>query len=164
MTYDGSQSCDSGCQGGLQPNAFRYIMSNGGIDTESSYPYQAVDGTCSFNSANIGAKITNYTMVSTNETQIAAYLVANGPLSIAVDAAPWQFYVGGVYDLPCGSSLDHGVLIVGFGNQKNIIGHDVDYWLIKNSWGGSWGESGYIKLERGDGKCGCNQFVSSSII
>jgi len=164
MTYMNQSVCDAGCDGGLQPNAYHYVMSAGGIDTESSYPYLAVDGKCHFKPANIGAKINNFTMVSSNETQMAAYLVQHGPLAIAADAAEWQFYMGGVFDLPCGKSLDHGILIVGYGNETTIFGHHVDYWIVKNSWGATWGEQGYLKVERGTGECGLNDFVSSSII
>jgi len=164
MDYDNETSCDQGCDGGLQPNAYSYIIKNGGIDTEQSYPYLGADGTCQFKESNVGAKISNWTMVSSNETQMAMYLVQHGPLAIAADAVEWQFYIGGVFDLPCGKSLDHGILIVGYGNQTTIFGKGTDFWIVKNSWGGSWGEEGYLKIRRGTGECGLNTFVSSSII
>jgi len=144
MTYEGQQVCDGGCNGGLMPNAFTYIVKNGGIDTEASYPYQGTDGTCSFSASNVGAKISNWTMVPGKEDQMAAYLYNTGPLSIAVDATYWQFYIAGVFDFPwCGETLDHGVLIVAYGNGPDELGQDIDYWTIKNSWGADWGESGY---------------------
>jgi len=164
MTYENQSACDAGCDGGLQPNAYTYIIKNGGIDTEDSYAYTAEDGTCSFSKSSIGAKISNYTMVSEDEGQMAAYLVQHGPLAIAADAAEWQFYFGGVFDIPCGDSLDHGILIVGYGNETTIFGHKIDYWIVKNSWGATWGEQGYLKIQRGVGKCGLNTFVSSSIV
>ncbi|KAK5579957.1 hypothetical protein RB653_009646 [Dictyostelium firmibasis] len=164
MTYDNQNVCNAGCDGGLQPNAYSYIIKNGGIDFESTYPYTAVDGECKFNPANVGAKITSYAMVPQNETQIAAYLYQHGPLAIAADAEEWQFYIGGVFDLPCGQSLDHGILIVGFSAQNTIVGKNTPYWIVKNSWGEDWGEQGYLKVERGDNKCGVSDFVSSSII
>jgi len=163
MIYDGQKSCDAGCDGGLQPNAFTYVIKNKGIDSEASYPYEAVDGTCKFNKNNVAATITNYTMVSKNETQMAAYLVEHGPLAIAADAVEWQFYIDGVFDFPCGTSLDHGILITGYGVEDDWLGK-YPYWWIKNSWGADWGINGYMKLERGDGECGCNLFVSSSIV
>eukprot|EP01133_Synstelium_polycarpum_P019799 gene19799-23714_t len=153
MEYEGQQSCDQGCDGGLQPNAYQYIISNNGIDTEASYTYTAETGTtCNFNAANIGAKISNWTYVSSNETQMAAYLVANGPLAIAADAAEWQFYLGGVFDFPCGKILDHGILITGYGSETNAFGKVKPYWIIKNSWGASWGKAGYLWVERGTGE------------
>jgi len=164
MEYMGEQSCDAGCDGGLMPNAFTYVMKNGGIDTEDSYPYEGVDGTCGFNKTSVGATISNWTMIPGNETQMAAYLFEHGPISIAVDAESWQFYVGGVWQDPwCGTSLDHGVLIVGFDWEYNIIGEYTQYWIVKNSWGDFWGEDGYIYLERGSDSCGDNLFPCSSI-
>jgi len=163
MEYENQNSCNAGCGGGLQPNAYQYIIKNG-IDTEASYPYTAKDGTCVFNKDNVGAHISNWTMIPQDETQIAAYLAQNGPLAIAADATEWQFYFGGVFDVPCGKTLDHGILIVGYGNQTNIFGKNVDYWIVKNSWGAHWGEQGYLKIVRGSGKCGLNTFVSSSIV
>jgi len=157
-----ANDCDQGCEGGLQPNAYNYVIKTGGIDTESSYAYQGVDGTCSFKSADIGAKISNWTFVSQDEAQIAAYLVANGPLAVAVDAEIWQFYLGGVITIGCGTTLDHGVLIVGYGSEVDIIGNNIDYWTIKNSWGADFGDSGYVYIERGTGCCGVNQYVTCS--
>jgi len=157
-----ANDCDAGCEGGLQPNAFNYVIKNGGIDTEDVYPYTAEDGTCTFKAAGVGAKISNWTFVSTDETQIAAYLVAHGPLSVAVDATIWQFYLFGVISAGCGTTLDHGVLIVGYGSETDDFGQNIDYWLIKNSWGASWGYSGYVYIERGTGCCGVNTYVTCS--
>ncbi|EGC38873.1 hypothetical protein DICPUDRAFT_96752 [Dictyostelium purpureum] len=165
MEYDGQKSCDAGCDGGLQPNAYRYVIENGGLDSENSYPYLAVTGdSCKFKSGNVAAKISNFTMIPQNETQMAGYLATHGPLAIAADAAEWQFYIGGVFDLPCGQSLDHGILIVGFSAEKNIFGHLKPYWIVKNSWGASWGEQGYLYLGKGKNLCGVSDFVSTSTI
>jgi len=164
MMYQGEESCDEGCNGGLQPNAYNYIISNNGIDTEASYPYEAIDQNCAFNKATVGATISNYTMISTNETQMAAYLVANGPIAIAADAVEWQFYIGGVFDGPCGTELDHGILITGFDEEIDDFGFKIKYWWVKNSWGSDWGLNGYMKIIRDVGECGLNLFVSSSII
>jgi len=164
MQYEGENVCDAGCDGGLMPNAYEYVIKTGGIDTESSYTYQGVDSTCSYNQANVGARLKNWTMISQDETQMQAWLAANGPIAIAASAEEWQFYVGGVFYLPCTTDLDHGILIVGYGTETDILDQTMPYWIIKNSWGDWWGESGYIRLERGDGKCGCNQFASSSLL
>ncbi|KAN0037994.1 hypothetical protein ACTA71_000166 [Dictyostelium dimigraforme] len=166
MTYEGEKACDEGCNGGLQPNAYNYIISNGGIQTEATYPYTAETGTeCNFNPANIGAKISNFTMIPKNETIMAGYIAKTGPLAIAADAIEWQFYIGGVFDLPCNpNSLDHGILIVGYSAKNTIFRRNVPYWIVKNSWGASWGEEGYIYLRRGKNTCGVSNFVSTSII
>jgi len=129
-----------------------------------SYPYEAFNDKCRFKAANVGATITNFTMLPTDEDEIAAYLVANGPVSIAADAAEWQFYTGGVFRAPCGRSLDHGILLTGFGSERDITGQEIKYWWVKNSWGQSWGLQGYLKIERGTGKCGLNTFACSSIV
>jgi cathepsin F len=159
-----ANDCDSGCEGGLQPNAYNYVIKTGGIDTEQSYPYTAEDGTCGFKPASVGAKISNWTMVSQNESQMAAYMVNNGPLAVAVDAEIWQFYLGGVITVGCGTSLDHGVLIVGYDNETDIWGYKIQYWIIKNSWGADFGEYGYVWIEKDTGCCGVNQYASSSIV
>lgn len=163
MNYQNQQTCDAGCDGGLMPNAFEYVIKNGGIDSEASYPYLGYDNTCAFNKNSIGATIKSWSMVSSNETQMWASLVANGPISIAVDATEWQFYFAGIFDFPfCGTSLDHGVLIVGVDHSDNILFEDTPYWIIKNSWGSDWGHQGYIYLERNEGLCGVNLFPCSS--
>ncbi|KAF2073311.1 hypothetical protein CYY_005364 [Polysphondylium violaceum] len=164
MEYENQKVCNAGCDGGLQPIAYEYIIQAGGIDTEQAYPYTAVDGTCKFDASSVGAKITSYTMVPTNETQIAAFLATTGPLAIAADAAEWQFYLGGVFDIPCGKSLDHGILIVGYSAQRTILGANTPYWIVKNSWGADWGEAGYLKVLRNKNECGVANFVSTSII
>jgi len=163
-TYEGEKTCDDGCNGGLMQNAYQYVIKTGGIDTEASYPYQGIDGQCQFAAKNVGAKIRNFTMLSSNEDQMAAYLVQHGPVSIAANAEEWQFYIGGVFYIPCFTSLDHGILIVGYGNETDIFDQNMPYWIVKNSWGADWGENGYIRIERGDGKCGLNTYASSAIV
>jgi len=94
---------------------------------------------------------------------IAATLSTYGPLSIAINATPMQFYTGGIsapLKFLCNpKSLDHGVAIVGYGVGKSKLGKSEDYWLIKNSWGPTWGEKGYYRIIRGTGACGVNTNV-----
>jgi C1A family cysteine protease len=149
---------DHGCAGGLMSNAFEYIISNGGIDSEASYPYTARDGSCKWKAPGV-THMKNWTMIAKDEKQMASYCAAKGPISIAVDAASWSTYHSGIYSGPCGNSLDHGVLIVGYGTSGGT-----PYWIVKNSWGTSWGMSGFMQLKRGVNECGCNQFVCSAII
>jgi len=154
---------DQGCQGGLPSNAFEYIIQNGGIDTEDSYPYKGVGGSCEATKGTEGATISNWTKISTNEDQIAAQLTQRGPLSIGINAGMMQMYTGGVacpWKILCNpQSLDHGVLIVGHGTDNGK-----DYWKIKNSWGKGWGEEGYYRICKGQGACGLNQMVTSAIV
>jgi cathepsin F len=152
---------DQGCNGGLPSDAYQYLIKAGGSMLEKDYPYTAEDGTCHFDASKVVAKISNWTAVSTDETQIAAYTAAHGPLSIGINAGPMQMYTGGISNpLFCNpKSLDHGVLIVGYGTESGK-----DYWIIKNSWGASWGEEGYYRIIRGKGKCGLNTMVTSALV
>ncbi|KAM7403224.1 hypothetical protein PAMA_003918 [Pampus argenteus] len=154
-----------GCMGGLMDSAFKYIIDNGGIDTEESYPYEAEDGKCRYNPANIGATCTGYTDIKQGDEDALKEAVATvGPVSIGIDAshASFQLYESGVYNEPeCSSiDLDHGVLIVGYGTEK---GHD--YWLVKNSWGLQWGDKGYIKMTRNKhNQCGVATAASYPLV
>merc|ERR1711936_320985 len=138
-----------GCMGGLMDNAFKYVIANHGIDSEASYPYNATTGkTCKFNQTNIGANITSFKDIPRNsEMDLQKASATIGPIPVAIDASrpTFHFYKSGVYhDHKCSSThLDHGVLVVGYGTEENK-----DYWLVKNSWGATWGEKGYIKMAR----------------
>lgn len=137
-----------GCQGGLMDNAFRYIESNKGIDTEESYPYTAKNGFCHFKKENVGATDTGYVDIPhMQEDKLQEAVATVGPISVAIDAGhkSFQLYREGVYSEPaCSSSkLDHGVLAVGYGTESGD-----DYWLVKNSWGTSWGMQGYVMMAR----------------
>lgn len=148
---------DQGCEGGLMDNAFEFIQQNHGLSTESNYPYSGTDGTCNANKeANHAAKITGHEDVPANSESALLKAVANQPISVAIDAggSDFQFYSSGVFTGQCGTDLDHGVTAVGYGTSSD----DTKYWLVKNSWGTSWGEEGYIRMQRGvaakEGLCG----------
>lgn len=137
-------------------NAFKYIKDNHGIDTEASYPYKAEDGKCHYNPSSSGATDRGFVDVeSGSEADLKAALATVGPISVAIDASheSFQFYASGVYNEPeCDSEqLDHGVLAVGYGTTDK----GEDYWLVKNSWGTTWGDAGYIKMTRNqNNQCG----------
>lgn len=147
---------NNGCNGGLMDNAFRYIKENRGIDTEAAYPYKAEDEKCHFNPSKVGATDKGFVDIeSGDEDQLKSAIATVGPVSVAIDASheSFQLYAGGIYyDPECSSEeLDHGVLAVGYGTDEN----GKDYWLIKNSWGPSWGDQGYIKMARNkNNNCG----------
>jgi C1A family cysteine protease len=146
---------NQGCSGGNIDAAFEYIIQNGEC-SESEYPYKATDGTCK-KCTPVG-KIDGYIDIP-DETSILPEL-QKGPVSIAVEAdqTVFQFYSGGVLDDPsCGESLDHAVLVVGYGTDQGK-----DYWIVKNSWGSTWGEKGYIRIVRNKGMCGIGQVQSRS--
>merc|ERR1711946_21576 len=109
------------------------------IDTEASYPYEARDRTCRFKAANVGATITGYEVLrSGDEAALVDALASVGPIAIAIDAShmSFQFYDSGVY-------------------VERNCGNGADYFLVKNSWGTSWGQKGYIKMARNrNNQCG----------
>lgn len=147
---------DLGCKGGLMDNAFQYLMQSKGACTEDSYGYGGKAGTCEIDTCDIGlaaSDITGYQDVDQDITAMKEAL-SHGPVSVAVCAATvFQFYFGGIVSTNfCGAMLDHGVLAVGYGTDKGK-----NYWKVKNSWGGSWGENGYIRMNAdkgGKGQCG----------
>jgi len=154
---------NEGCNGGLMTWAFAYIMSNGGIDTEVSYPYTAQDGVCQYNAANDATTLAGYLNVTTFSENDLQVKVSMGPTSVAIDASQpsFQFYSSGVYNEPACSStqLDHGVLAVGWGNDT--VGGGGNYWIVKNSWNTSWGMNGYIWMSRNrSNQCGIATMAS----
>ncbi|XP_066259509.1 uncharacterized protein [Euwallacea similis] len=160
---------DQGCDGGLMDSAYRVIEQLGGLESESDYPYEGIDDKCSFNANKIKVKLTGALNISHNEINMAKWLVANGPISIAINANAMQFYFGGVshpFKVLCSpNNLDHGVLIVGYGvDTYKLFNKTLPYWIVKNSWGKVWGEQGYYRVYRGDGTCGLNQTPSSAIV
>ncbi|KAA8515140.1 hypothetical protein F0562_018319 [Nyssa sinensis] len=147
---------DQGCEGGLMDDAFEFIIDNKGLTTEANYPYKGVDATCNTKKeSSPAAKITGYEDVPANSESALLKAVASQPVSVAIDASgsAFQFYSSGVFTGDCGTQLDHGVTAVGYGTSDST-----KYWLVKNSWGTSWGEDGYIRMERDidaqEGLCG----------
>lgn len=152
---------DLGCNGGLMDNAFNWIKDNGGLCTGADYPYTSGTtgkrGDCQKDACTVVANsaVTGFTDVPPNNENELKSAVAQQPVSVAIDAGSldFQLYKTGVFDGKCGTSLNHGVLATGYGNESGK-----DYWRVKNSWGTSWGNGGYILLERNiadsKGKCG----------
>jgi C1A family cysteine protease len=143
---------DQGCNGGLMDNAFKFAEKNA-ICTEASYPYKGVDGTCASSSCTVGipkGDVKGFKDVSSNEQAMMEAVMLN-PVSIAIEAdkSAFQSYRSGVLSSTCGTSLDHGVLAVGYGTDNGV-----KYWKVKNSWGTTYGEDGYVRLLRGKGGVG----------
>jgi len=157
---------DSGCKGGLMDRGFSFAEKNG-LCTEASYPYKATQGTCQKSSCTVGIPqggVTGYKDVTSNDMQAMMSAVSKNPVSIAIEAdkMTFQLYRGGVLSENCGDQLDHGVLLVGYGTDGGK-----DYWKVKNSWGATWGESGYIRLLRGkggSGECGLLKQASYPVV
>lgn len=161
----GQNACDSGCMGGLMTNAFSYVQKAGGLQMENDYPYKGKKGQCNFDATKVAVKVANFSTVVVDEDQIAANLVKNGPLAIGINALFMQTYIGGVSCpyLCSKKRLDHGVLLVGFGESGFSPARlkKKTYWTIKNSWGPHWGEKGFYKICRGYNECGMDTMVST---
>jgi len=152
---------DSGCNGGLMDNAFKWTKENGGLCYESDYPYVSgttgragqCDTSCK-KDTNVAPK--SHTDVEKNSDQALMSALVQQPVSVAIQAnqPAFQFYSRGVLTGRCGTHLDHGVLAVGYGTYTD----GTDYYKVKNSWSSSWGMDGYVLIERGvsqtGGQCG----------
>jgi len=160
---------NSGCRGGLMDYAFDWIKENGGLCSEDSYPYTGSDHRLPYceTTCNPVDTISDYKDVRQQDSNALASAACDGPVSVAIeaDSTAFQFYNGGVMDGSCGTNLDHGVLLVGFGKDGSS-----DYWKVKNSWGADWGEQGYIRMckdcnkNRGAGQCGILLSASYPIV
>jgi len=152
---------DHGCNGGLMDNAFTWAKKNGGICTEDAYPYVSgttkTSGTCQTTCSKVAAAAPqSYTDVTVNSDAALMSALNKQAVSVAIEAdqSAFQLYSSGVLTAACGTTLDHGVLAVGYGTWTD----GTDYYKVKNSWGTSWGMNGYILLQRGvsqaAGQCG----------
>ncbi|XP_040184766.1 cathepsin F [Rana temporaria] len=154
---------DHACGGGLPSSAYEAIEKLGGVETEQDYSYQGRKQGCSFSTSKVSAYINNSVEIPKDETEIAAWLAQNGPISIALNAFAMQFYRKGIshpFKIICSPwFIDHAVLLVGYGDRNGT-----PFWAIKNSWGTDWGEQGYYYLYRGSGACGVNQMCSSAVV
>jgi len=155
---------NQGCNGGLMDDAFQYIIANKGICSEASYPYSATGpNTCETTCSNV-AHISSYVDVVVGDENELAKAAAIGPVSVAIEADQqvFQLYSGGVLsDSSCGTTLDHGVLVVGYGHDAVT---NLDFWKVKNSWGASWGEAGFIRIVRGTNECGISADPSYPVV
>ncbi|KAF6997417.1 hypothetical protein CFC21_013636 [Triticum aestivum] len=145
---------DGGCNRGSYNRAFKWIVENGGLTTEAEYPYMAVRGACNrVKSAHHVVQISGSGVIPPRNEPEMQRAVAGQPIGVAIEVGSgMQFYRSGVYSGPCGTALAHAVPVVGYG-----IDAGVKYWIVKNSWGQTWGEGGYIRMRRdvgGPGLCG----------
>jgi len=153
---------NQGCNGGLMDDGFKYVIDNG-LCTEDSYEYKASDGTCK--KCTEVVKISSFIDVEQNNENALQQAVYKQPVAVAIEAdqLSFQFYHSGVLTSKCGTNLDHGVLLVGWGTLNGK-----DYWKVKNSWGSSWGSDGYILLQRNvsakEGQCGIAMMASYPVV
>ena len=165
---------DSACNGGLMEYTFTWLKENGGIMTDADYPYAGYKKTCASDpSKYVDMKITGYkklgsstsTWSPVDEDEIKEFLYETGPLAVALNANPLQTYTGGILDKTSSqcptSGMNHAVTMVGYGHDD---AEGKDYWIIKNSWGKSWGEKGYFRIRRGNGTCGINCYITTATV
>jgi len=137
---------DGGCNGGNTETAYEYVKGAGGIEKNSDYPYTSgggSTGSCKFQSSKIAVTINGYHSVSRGESALKNAL-NDGPASLCLAASSWQSYRGGILER-CDNQVDHCVQGTGYSGSS--------YWRIRNSWGTSWGESGFIRLAQGKDLC-----------
>jgi C1A family cysteine protease len=141
-----------GCNGGLMDLAFDWINNNDGLCSENDYPYISGNTekaeTCKKTCKNIpNSKITKFTDIKPNSDEAMMNALVNQPVSVAINAdqKSFQLYKSGVFTDTCGTNLNHGVLLVGYGMENGL-----DYYILKNSWGTSWGSSGFMYLGKGN--------------
>jgi|Transcript_10696 C1A family cysteine protease len=164
---------DLGCNGGLMDNAFKFDEKSGGLCSEDDYPYEAKQGsTCNpMNCTDVsGSEVSTFYDVPAGEEKSLLAALAMQPISVAIqaDQFAFQFYKGGVLtDDSCGKNaqLDHGVLAVGYGSDLET---NEPYFIVKNSWGETWGENGYIRMSRASkneyGMCGILKMASYPVV
>nr|AAF21977.1 thiolproteinase SmTP1 [Sarcocystis muris] len=154
---------NQGCDGGRMEEAFEYVVENGGICSGENYPYMRKDGVCKSSQCTSVATITGYRSVPRrSEKSMKTALALRSPVSVAIQAnqAAFQFYYDGIFDAPCGTNLDHGVLLVGYSAETAGQG---DYWIMKNSWGAAWGKGGYMLMAMHKGPAGqCGVLLDGS--
>jgi len=147
---------DQGCNGGDPAEAMQWVISQGGQDLESCYPYTAQDGTCNSAQCTPTNKISSTASVSQDESSIYTALQSMPP-SICCDASAWQNYNGGVLDASqCGDNVDHAIQLTGYNTGQG------GYWIVRNSWGADWGEQGFIWLQYGQNTCDITSEVTTA--
>jgi C1A family cysteine protease len=166
--------CDpqsQGCGGGWTYWAWEYLSNAGGDETESSYPYKAVNQPCKFSSGKIKAHVHDYKYAipackagpcpSQDEKALQAAVAKIGPMSVCVNAQTWNDYQGGVIQgSDCSGDaggIDHCVQLVGYD-------WDQGYWIVRNSWNTNWGDNGYIYLQTGTNTCAVADVVTYGVV
>jgi len=160
-------TASSGCNGGWMTDAYDYSIKNGGVDNQTSYAYIAKQNpTCKYAAASNVGKVASWNYTNQDdEVDLKAKLATVGPVAIAIDASHIQNYVSGVFSCTGANNftaVNHGVLAVGYGTDTTTT-PPTDYYIVRNSWGPSWGESGYIRIVRNKGSapaCGIPTYAN----
>lgn len=147
----------NGCSGGWMHEVFDYYLTHG-VNFESVYPYKATAGVCGYKTTTNPANglpssySRQWYTVPANERTLAYTVFQTGWVAVSINAATiWNYSSGIVSAAGCSSNPNHVVIIVGYGYDTTV---NKNYWIMRNSWGSSWGDNGYFKMERGVGACG----------
>lgn len=158
----GDRASGFGCHGGDMGGSYEWIQTNGGLCSEFEYAYVSGETgrkeSCRTCTNVPGSDVRQVRRVTPNSDEAMMSALMTQPVSVAIqaDSRDFQLYKSGVFTGDCGTALDHGVLLVGYGVQDDAGA----YYIMKNSWGSSWGEDGYCYLGRGaqyndgHGQCG----------
>lgn len=144
-----------GCKGATSELGYEYVINSGGLVLEKDFPYRGIDSNCNQlpRFAPRVANFSSYVAVPSNDQDAVLSALTVGPLTIGVWATPMQFYNRGIFSgcsYDKNMAINHAVQLVGYGTEAGK-----DYWIVRNSWGGNWGENGYIRLLREkEAKCG----------
>ena len=158
--------CDGGnygCNGGWPYDANKYVIGYG-LMSEQSYPYSGYANSCQYSSSKVTARVsTTYYVSHGDESALKTASALIGPIEVCIEVSgSFQYYASGVYYNPyCKGSVNHAVLLVGYGTDPT----GGDYWLVKNSWGAYWGDNGYIKMARNrNNNCAIASFASYALV
>lgn len=158
-TEEGNQ----GCNGGWMTSAFEYVQKVGGLQQEASYPYAGVDQACNADPSKFAPpQISGIVEIKQGDCNGLKTALVQQPVTVAVDANLWSFYKSGIFNnqFCTTTQLNHGVTAIGYGVEGST-----PFWIIRNSWGTTWGEQGYMRLNRNTysgsgGLCGVCQVTA----
>jgi len=142
-----------GCNGGNPEGAYKFAVDNG-VCKSGDYPWLGRESQCKKGCVP-AAHFTSYGRVGTTDAALMNAVRQYGPIAAGVDASRFATYASGVFDGSCGKTINHLVVVIGYGTAQGK-----PYWILKNSWGTSWGERGYIRLARGKDLCGINDYAT----
>jgi len=149
---------DHGCSGGWPINAFEYAKQ--GVMLASDYPYTSTSGTCKFDPTKIKTRVSTYGYTTKTVDGMKNAVYTNGMISIALNGNKMQMYTGGIISADgCPAVINHAVNLVGWGKEGNT-----EYWIIRNSWGSSWGENGYCRMVAGQDACGVEEYPMYALV
>ncbi|CAO3635986.1 unnamed protein product [Cunninghamella echinulata] len=150
---------NKGCSGGWMHTVFQWLQDKQGYVAQKDYPYTGTVGTCQHSSKQKIGYVASYTRIPAGDENALLDAVATvGTVAVAYNADTQQHtdYKGGILDIPnCGNNQTHAVLLIGYGTENGV-----DYWILKNSWGSTWGEKGFFRMRRGVNMCGIADLAS----